>query len=318
MKILFMGTPDFAEGVLSAIYESRHEVVAVVTQPDRPRGRSQTLIASPVKEFAAKRGIPVLQPERIKSPEEIEKLRAIDADIYVVAAFGQILSKEILDIPGYGCINVHASLLPEYRGAAPIQWAIADGKEQTGVTIQQMNEGVDTGDIIASSVVDISSDETGATLFDKLMNEGAVLAVDTLDLMERGEVRRVPQDESKATYAKMIKKEMGCIDFDTSAVRTQRLVRAFDPWPGVYTYLNGKVLKIKKCCVYDGDLSGEPGEVITVSDDAIVIAFAEGALSVTAVQLEGKKQMPVHDFLLGNPVKTGTKLGMTERKAGER
>ena len=317
MKILFMGTPDFAEGVLSAVCQSRHEVVAVVTQPDRPKGRSKTLVASPVKEFAKQRGIPVFQPERIKRPEEIEKLRAIDADIYVVAAFGQILSKEILDIPRYGCINVHASLLPEYRGAAPIQWAIADGKDQTGVTIQQMNEGVDTGDIIASSVVRISPDETGDSLFDKLMSEGASLAVDTLDLIERGEVRRIPQDESKATYAKMIKKEMGCIDFGTPAVCAERLVRAFDPWPGVYTYLNGKVLKIKECSVYDGELSGEPGTVIEAKD-ALVIAFAEGALSVTSLQLEGKKQMPVHDFLLGNPLKLGTKLGETYQKAGER
>ena len=309
MKILFMGTPDFAAGVLSAIYASSHEVVAVVTQPDRPKGRSKTAVASPVKEFATERGIPVFQPERIKRPEEIEKLRAIDADIYVVAAFGQILSKEILDIPRYGCINVHASLLPEYRGAAPIQWAIADGRDHTGVTIQQMNEGVDTGDIIASSVVDITEDETGETLFDKLMTAGAALTVDTLGLIERNEVQRIPQDESKATYAKMIKKEMGLIDFSISSQRAQRLSRAFDPWPGVYTYLDGRMLKIKECSVYDGDLSGEAGTVISVTGDAIVIAFSEGALTVTSVQLEGKKQMSVHDFLLGNPIKTGTRLG---------
>ncbi len=309
MKILFMGTPDFAAGVLSAIYEGPHEVVAVVTQPDRPKGRSKALVACPVKEFALQHGIPVFQPEKIKRPEEVEKLRAIHADIYVVAAFGQILSKEILDIPRYGCINVHASLLPEYRGAAPIQWAIADGKDHTGVTIQQMNEGVDTGDIIASCTVDITADETGETLFDKLMTKGAALAADALGLIERGEIRPIPQDESKATYAKMIKKEMGCIDFSGSAVRAERLSRAFDPWPGVYTYLDGRMLKIKKCSVYGSGVSGEPGTVVSVTGDEMVIAFAEGALTVTAVQLEGKKQMPVHDFLLGNPVKTGTKLG---------
>ena len=311
MKILFMGTPDFAAGILRAIIQkSDHEVVAVVTQPDRPKGRSGRMVASPVKEYALEKGIQVLQPEKIKVPDEVQKLRGIDADIYVVAAFGQILSPEILTIPKYGCINVHASLLPKYRGAAPIQWAIADGEEQTGVTIQQMNEGVDTGDIIETAGVDIADDETGESLFDKLMEAGAQLTVDTLRLIEKHEARHVPQDESKATYARMIKKDMGLIDFSVSAQRAERLVRAFTPWPGVYTYLDGKMLKIKNCSVCKDDVTGVAGTVVSVSADDLVIAFSEGALSVTGVQLEGKKQMSVHDFLLGNPIKPGTKLGL--------
>ncbi len=310
MNILFMGTPDFAAGILKAICEkSPHTVTAVVTQPDRPKGRSGALIASPVKEYAQSRGIKVLQPMKIKESAEVERLRAIEADIYVVAAFGQILSGEILDIPKYGCINVHASLLPEYRGAAPIQWAIADGKEFTGITIQQMNEGVDTGDIISSSKVAIGDKETGGSLFDKLMLEGEELIVRTLETIESGKAVRVPQDESKATYARMLKKEMGCIDFSKSAVQTERLIRAFSPWPGGYTYLDGKQINIKEAGVRSGNGGKMPGEVIDVSKDEIVIACAEGSLAVTQLQQEGKKAMSVHDYLLGHPVAAGDRFG---------
>ena len=304
-----MGTPDFAAGILSAILESEHTVVAAVTQPDRPKGRSGALVASPVKELAQKRGIPVLQPLKIKEKDETEKLRAFDADIYVVAAFGQILSKEILDIPKYGCINVHASLLPEYRGAAPIQWAIADGKKETGVTVQQMNEGVDTGDIISSIKVAIADDETGASLFDKLMKAGEDLITQTLSLIRSGTAVRTKQDESKATYAKILKKEMGYIDFTRSATETERLVRAFTPWPGGYTYLNGKLLKIKGCRAVNGYDGGEPGTLAAVTKDEMIVYCAEGALSITEVQPEGKKQMPVHDFLLGNHVSLSDVFG---------
>ena len=310
MKILFMGTPDFAAGILSAICErSGHEVVAVVTQPDRPKGRSGEVVASPVKEYAIKRGIDILQPVKIKAGEEVERLRAIDADIYVVAAFGQILSKEILDIPKKGCINVHASLLPEYRGAAPIQWAIADGKTTTGVTIQQMNEGVDTGDIISSLTVDIADDETGESLFDKLMLAGEELILTTLSAIEKGRATYTPQDEERATYAKILKKEMGLIDWSGSATKIERLIRAFTPWPGGYTYLDGKMLKIKKCGVASGSYESDPGKVVAVSKDDIVISCGEGALSLTRIQAEGKKEMSVHDFLLGNALTVGGKLG---------
>ena len=310
MKVLFMGTPDFAVGILRAICESGdHEVVAVVTQPDRPKGRKGDPVPSPVKQYAESCGISVLQPVKIKTEEEVEKLRGIDADIYVVAAFGQILSREILDIPRYGCINVHASLLPEYRGAAPIQWAIADGREYTGVTVQQMNEGVDTGDIISSKTVPVDDDETGETLFDKLMKAGAELITDTLDLIENGTAQRIPQDESKATYAKILKKEMGRIDFNMSADEIERRIRAFTPWPGGYTYLGDRMIKIKKCAVSPEEAQGAPGQVIRVTKDEIAVSCAKGALLVTAIQPEGKKEMRVHDFLLGNSVNTGDILG---------
>lgn len=306
MKILFMGTPDFAAGILESIVKSKnHEVVAVVTQPDRPKGRSKELIACPVKEYALSQGINVLQPVKIKNSEEVEKLRAIDADIYVVAAFGQILSKEILDIPKYGCINVHASLLPEYRGAAPIQWAIADGQKITGVTIQQMNEGVDTGDIITSVTTEISSDETGESLFNKLMYAGEELIVSTLDLIGEGKAVHTPQDETKATYAKILKKEMGLIDFSKTAVEIERLCRAFTPWPGVYTYLDNKMMKIKKCSVSEGTADAAPGEVVSVSKDDIRVACSGSILCIERLQPEGKKEMSAHDFLLGNALKPG-------------
>ena len=309
MKILFMGTPDFAAGILSSIVENTgHEVVTVVTQPDRPKGRSSELVASPVKEYAKDHDIPVLQPAKIKEASEVARLKGIDADIYVVAAFGQILSKEILDIPKFGCINVHASLLPEYRGAAPIQWAIADGKKVTGVTIQQMNEGVDTGDIISSSEVEISDDETGESLFDRLMEEGKTLIAATLDMIENGSISPIPQDESKATYAKILKKEMGCIDFARSAQEIERTVRAFTPWPGGFTYLDGKMLKIKKCRACGENDGYEPGTITHVSKDEIVVSCGSGSLGISVVQPEGKKQMPVHDYLLGNPIRVGTKF----------
>lgn len=309
MKILFMGTPDFAVGILDAIVNSENEVTAVVTQPDRPRGRSGKLAASPVKEYATSHGLRVLQPLKIKEAGEVERLRGIDADIYVVAAFGQILSKEILDIPPYGCINVHASLLPRYRGAAPIQWAIADGRKYTGVTIQQMNEGVDTGDIISSAIVDIAEDETGGSLFERLMDEGATLIVKTLREIADGTAKHIPQDESEATYAKMLKKEMGLIDFSRQAKETERLIRAFTPWPGGYTYLNGKMLKIKECRVEEEQNPSPPGTVIGTSRDGIRVSCGKGVLVLTGIQPEGKKEMSAADFLLGNRIEEGTVLG---------
>ena len=310
MKILFMGTPDFAAGILEAVCKSgRHEVVMAVTQPDRPKGRSKAPVQSPVKEYALTAGIPVMQPEKIKSSDEVEKLRAAGADIFVVAAFGQILSKEILDIPKYGCINVHASLLPEYRGAAPIQWAIADGKKVTGVTIQRMNEGVDTGDIITNVTVDIRDDETGGSLFDRLMEAGKALTVDTLSLIEEGRAVYTPQDESRASHAKILKKEMGHIDFSKAAEEIERLIRAFTPWPGGYTFYDGKMLKIKKCSVTGSSNSDIPGTVTAVSADDITVSCKSGALLIKVVQPEGKKEMSVHDYLLGNSIPVGTRLG---------
>ncbi len=306
-----MGTPDFAVGIIDAIVNSGvGQVVAAVTQPDRPKGRSGALAASPVKEYAVSHGIRVMQPAKIKDKTEVAALMETGADIFVVAAFGQILSREILDIPKYGCINVHASLLPEYRGAAPIQWAIADGKKYTGVTIQQMNEGVDTGDIISSVRVDIADDETGASLFDKLRDAGAALIVDTLRQIENGGAGHTPQDESRATYAKILKKEMGCIDFSRSATQIERMIRAFTPWPGGYTYLNGRMIKIRECRVteHSGN-AAECGSIVSVSGEGIKVACANGDLLITRLQPEGKKEMTAHDFLLGNKIEPGVILG---------
>lgn len=315
MKIVFMGTPDFALGVLKAICESgEHEVLAVVTQPDRPKGRSDKMIPSPVKEYAVSRNIPVMTPVKIKTAEATAELAQYDADIYVVAAFGQILSKEILDLPKYGCINVHASLLPLYRGAAPIQWVIADGHDKTGVTIMQMNEGLDTGDILTQTEVAIDDTDTGETLFDKLMIAGADLLVDTLRKIAEGNVNPAPQDNDKATYAKILKKEMGRIDFNLDATSVWNRVRAFTPWPGGFTYLNGKMLKVKECHVLKDSLevnldSYGIGEIINVSKNELYVKCGEGILAITRLQPEGKKEMSAHDFLLGNKLNEHCVLG---------
>lgn len=320
MKIVFMGTPDFAKGVLECICNlSEHTVTAVVTQPDKPKGRSQSLVSSPVKEYALSKGIEVFQPVRIRNAESIEELRKYEADIFIVAAFGQILPKEILEMPRYGCINVHASLLPKYRGAAPIQWAIANDEKITGVTIMQMNEGLDTGDILTSREVQIDADETGESLFNKLMQEGSKLLVDTLGRIERGDITPVPQNDEISSYAKMIKKEMGLLDFSKSARSIECLVRAFTPWPGGFTYLNGKILKIKKCrAMGEDEIDDESmecakkahvGETVKITKECIYVKCGEGFLGIDALQPEGKKSMSTHDFLLGYNLKAGIRLG---------
>lgn len=313
-----MGTPDFAVSILEALINSRHSVVGVVTQEDKPKGRSDKLIPPPVKECAQKYGIPVFQPRRIKDDEAVKKLREYEADIFVVAAYGQILSKEILEMPRFGCVNTHASLLPKYRGAAPIQWAIVDGEEQTGVTIMQMDEGLDTGDILYTSLVDITKEDTGESLFDKLAKTGATLITEALDRIEEGDITPIKQDGSKATYAKILKKSMGELDFSKTAESLERLVRGFTPWPGTYTYLRGKVLKVLKAQTADlnnmqkevpgADGSVPEGCVAGTSKNGIYVKTAEGYLVIRELQLEGKKRMAAGDFLMGCKVETGEKL----------
>lgn len=309
MKVLFMGTPDFAAGVLESIYEAGHEIVAVVTQPDKPKGRGKEMAMSAVKEYALSKNLCILQPVRIKAEEAVETLREYDADIFVVAAFGQILSKEILDMPRFGCINVHASLLPKYRGASPIQWSIMCGEEETGVTIMQMDEGLDTGAMLTRVVVPITSEDTGESLFNKLAVAGAKLCVDTLTEIEKGNINPVPQDEESVTYAKLLTKQMGEIDFSKKSIEIERLIRAFTPWPGTYTHLNGKTLKIQKAFCDEKNFDREDGEIVSVTSDEIVISCGEGCLKVTELQLEGKKRMSAHDFLLGYKIAEGTMLG---------
>lgn len=306
MKIVFMGTPDFAESILNALIESSHTVTAVVTQPDKQKGRGKEVQFSPVKECALKHGIQVLQPERIKAPEAVEELKTLDADIFVVAAFGQILSKEILDMPRYGCINVHASLLPKYRGAAPIQWSVINGDQETGVTIMQMNEGMDTGDMILKTVVPITSEDTGDSMYEKLATAGAALCTDVLDMIENGELHATVQDSTEATYAKRLTKEMGHIRFSKSAVEIERLIRGLNSWPSAYTYLNGKTFKIWKAKVLDREATGTPGTVAEVTKQSIIVNTGDGLLELLEVQLEGKKRMVTACFLLGYPVTVGT------------
>ena len=307
MKILFMGTPDFAAGSLKSLIEAGYEITAVVTQPDRPKGRSGAPVFSPVKEVAVAAGIPVLQPERIKRPEETAKLLEYPADIYVVAAFGQILSREILEQPKYGCINVHASLLPRYRGASPIQRVILDGEKETGITIMQMNEGLDTGDILYQKKYELSPDETFETLHDRLMELGGKALLEALPLIEEGKITPVIQDDSLSCYAPLIRKEDGLIDFKKSSDSIYAQIRAFNPWPGAFTGLDGKILKIWEA--HPSDLNGTPGEIVAVDKNSFTVACSEGSICVTSLQAEGKKRMDTSAFLLGNKLSCGQVLG---------
>ena len=301
MKIVFMGTPDFAVMTLAAIADAGYEVTGVVTQPDRPKGRKKEPVPCPVKEEAVKRGIPVYQPVQVrKNPEAEETIRKMEPDLIVVAAFGQIIPKEILELPKFGCVNVHASLLPSYRGAAPIQHMILDGCETAGVTIMQMDEGLDTGDMIASWETPIGPEETGGTLFDRLARGGAELLVRTLPSIFDGSAVRTPQvKESPTAYASMIRKESGKIDWTRDAVYIERLIRAMNPWPSAYTYLDGKTLKIWKAEVCEGDEGGTPGAFAVRDMKEIDAVCGEGHLRIRELQMEGRRRMTAEEFLRG-------------------
>lgn len=308
MKIIYMGTPDFSVAPLEAILQAGHEVTAVVTQPDKQKGRGKEVQMTPVKECALKHGIPVLQPVKIKEPEAVAELKKYPADIFVVAAFGQLLTEEILNMPKFGCINIHASLLPAYRGAAPIQRVIINGEEKTGVTIQQMAKGLDTGDMLLKKEISIDPKETGGSLHDKLSVAGAELIVEALSKIEKGEVVPEKQDDALSCYAKKLDKAMGLIDFDQSAVSIERLIRGLNPWPSAFTLYKGKTLKIWEADVVPLEKKEEPGTVVFVAKDFFDIATKEGALRVKSLQLEGKKKVAVKDFLLGYEIVCGMKL----------
>ena len=294
MKIVYMGTPDFAVPPIAALVKAGYEVTAVVTQPDKPKGRGKTLMPTPVKEEAMKHEIPVYQPAKVRDPEFVETLTGLAPDIIVVAAFGQIIPKTILDLPKYGCINIHASLLPKYRGAAPIQQAVIDGEKESGVTIMQMGTGLDTGDMISRIVVPLSEDETGGSLFDKLAVAGAELLVQTLPSIFDGTATREKQpEESPTPYAAMISKKMGLLDFGKSAEELERLVRGLNPWPSAFTFINGKTLKVWKA------------SVLTADKEGIQVACGQNVLVLHEVQLEGKKRMEVDAFLRGYQLKPG-------------
>lgn len=306
MKIVFMGTPDFAVECLKSLYEAGHEIAAVVTQPDKPKGRGKELSMPPVKELALSYNLPVYQPEKAKNPEFIELIRGINPEAIVVVAFGQILSKALLDIPKYGCINVHASLLPKYRGAAPIQWAVIDGQEESGVTTMLMDVGVDTGDMLLKSVRKLDAKETGGSLFDKLSKDGADLIVKTLEAIANGTVTRTPQNHDEATHAKMLNKSTGNIDFSMSAKSIECLIRGLNPWPSAYTSYNGKVMKIWDADVVDKEYQDAScGEIVEVSKSSFTVKCGNGALEIKEVQLEGKKRMTCDAFLLGTKIAVG-------------
>lgn len=302
MKIVFMGTPDFSVPALEELAKV-HQVAAVVTQQDRPKGRGHKMQYTPVKEKALELNIPVYQPEKVKNPEFVDILREINPDVIVVIAFGQILSKEILDLPKYGCINVHASLLPKYRGAAPIQWAVIDGEEETGVTTMYMAEGLDTGDIIDTTIIKLDEKETGGSLFDKLAIEGGKLIVETLSKLENGTATRTPQDDEKSSYAGKITKELGQIDFTEPAVTIERLIRGLNPWPSAYTTLDGKTMKVWDATVEEGNVTEQPGEIVEIAKHYIKVATGENYLKINEIQLAGKKRMPMDAFLNGYTIK---------------
>ena len=321
MNVVFMGTPDFAVVALKAIIEAGHCVAAVVTQPDKPKGRGKEIQMTPVKECAVAHDIPVFQPVKIKDAGAVETLRGYEADVFVVAAFGQILSEEILTMPKYGCVNIHASLLPKYRGSAPIQWAIINGEKITGVTIMQMDKGIDTGDMLMKAEVAISPKETGDSLHDKLAQAGAQLIVQTLPKIESGDITPVKQNDEESCYAKMLQKSMGRIDWRQGAGKLDCLIRGLISWPGAFTVYRGKTLKIweegvavpeellsRDEAAHTGIESAEPGTVVRVEKDAFYVQTGEGILKILSVQPEGKKRMAVKDYLLGYQMKAGEKF----------
>ncbi|WP_277247873.1 methionyl-tRNA formyltransferase [Phascolarctobacterium succinatutens] len=310
MRIVFMGTPDFAVGSLQALCESgKHEILAVVTQPDRPKGRGNKLLQTPVKEYALAQGLTVYQPQKVKTPEFVELLHELQPELIVVAAFGQFLSKEILELPKYGCINVHASLLPKYRGAAPIQYAIIKGEKESGVTIMQMDIGMDTGAMLDKVVVPIAENTTMGELHDALREQGAALLLEVIDKIAAGTAVAEPQDNEQATYATLLDRSMEHIDWSKTAQEVHNLIRGFNPAPSTFTKLpNGKSLKIWGSKMTDKNSNAAAGTVIVTGKHSFFVACGEGVLEITEVQPESKKRMPAQVFLNGRGVQEGDLL----------
>lgn len=310
MRIVFMGTPDFAVGSLQALCESgKHEILAVVTQPDRPKGRGNKLLRTPVKEYALAQGLTVYQPQKVKTPEFVELLHELQPELIVVAAFGQFLSKEILELPKYGCINVHASLLPKYRGAAPIQYAIIKGEKESGVTIMQMDIGMDTGAMLDKVVVPIAENTTMGELHDALREQGAALLLEVIDKIAAGTAVAEPQDNEQATYATLLDRSMEHIDWSKTAQEVHNLIRGFNPAPSTFTKLpNGKSLKIWGSKMTDKSSAAAAGTVIETGKHSFFVACGEGVLEIIEVQPESKKRMPAQVFLNGRGVQEGDLL----------
>lgn len=309
-----MGTPDFAANSLRALWESEDEIVAVVTQPDREQGRGRRTVPSPIKVLAQERQIPALQPEKISDPHFFSRLKDYEPELIVVVAYGQILSKAILSLPRFGCINVHASLLPRYRGAAPIQWAIIIGEERTGVTIMQMDEGMDTGDILLQKEISIETEDNLETLSDRLSRLGADALLETLKLLKPGKLKAKAQNSSQASYAPRLSKEDGEIDWGKGAGEINNLIRGMNPWPGAFTYLEGKTLKIFGAKAIEKKAGNRPGVINGISPQGIEVATGDGSLLIAEVQLESKRRMAIADFLQGHRVEEGKELGKSNVK----
>ncbi len=309
MKIVFMGTPDFAVSSLNALYENGHEIVGVYTQTDKLVGRKQVLTPPPVKVRALELGIPVFQPTTLKDGTVLEDLKKFCPDVIVVVAYGKFLPKEILELPKFGCVNVHGSLLPKLRGASPIQWSIVTGEKTTGITTMLMDQGMDTGDMLESVTVDIDNNDDFRSLHDKLAQAGATLICSTLNKLENGTAVRTKQDDTLATYAPIIKKEMGNIDFKKNATEIRNLVRAFNVWPAAFTFLEGKRLKVLGASVCDISHSSEPGTIIDLTNGICVAAGESTSIMLDYVHLEGSKAMSGTDLLKGHRLQKGMKLG---------
>ncbi len=305
MKLIFMGTPDFAVPCLESLINAGHDIPAVFTQPDKPVGRKQVMTPPDVKVCALQHGLTVYQPNSMRDGSAMEIIKELAPDAIIVAAYGKILPKEMLDFPRYGCINVHGSLLPKYRGAAPIQWSVINGDAQTGVTIMQMNEGIDTGDILLKRVIPIGIDDTAESMFEKLAELGGKTLIEALEMLERGELHPEKQDESLACYAPMLDKSISLIDWNKTGNEVHNLVRGLYSWPVAYTVLNGKKLKILRTS--PGEKSGEAGKVICL--DPLTVACSKGSLIIRELQLEGKKRMDAKSFLIGHKLNIGDKIG---------
>lgn len=304
MRLVYMGTPDFAVNALEALHKAGHEICLVVSQPDKPVGRHAEVLPTPVKQKALELGLCVVQPVKASDPAFIEQVRQLDPDAIVVAAYGKILRPALLEIPKYGCINIHGSLLPNYRGAAPIQWAVYNGDQESGLTIMKMAEGMDTGDILLQKRIRLDPEETGGSLFDRLSQMSGPLIVEALDKLEKGELTPVKQNDSLATTAPMLSREMSLLSFDKPAKQLEQKIRAFDPWPGTYTMLGNQKLKILKAKAVESDTVPEaekaaPGSFLPVGDK-LYIKCTDGLLEVSRLQLEGKKQADTAEFLRGN------------------
>jgi methionyl-tRNA formyltransferase len=310
LRIVFMGTPEFAVPSLRRLIDRGENVIAVVTQPDRPKGRGQRLMPPPVKLLATSHGIQVMQPVKVRAPEFIDTMRDLKPDLVLVTAFGQILPKALLEVPRFGCINIHASLLPRYRGAAPINWSIINGETETGITIMQMDVGLDTGDMLLKKAVAIAPDEDAQSLHDRLSVAGAEAMSETLDILISGKLETEKQNDLLSCYAPMLKKEDGLIGWNREPKYICNLVRGLIPWPGAFTLLGDKTLKIFRCRVAVGE--GKPGTILQADRSGLVVACKGGGLLVEELQLEGKKRLSAKDFLAGYNISPGTVLGGRE------